>query len=50
LKITRTTERIIIENERRIIERIIEVREERPLLSVSVVGLILGGIKSYLGL
>jgi len=50
VKITRTTERIIIENERRIIERIIEVREERPLLSVSVAGLIWGGIKSYLGL
>jgi len=50
LKITRTTERIIIENERRIIERVTEIIEKKPILSISIVGLIWGGFKSFFGL
>jgi len=47
LKTTKITERIIIENERKIIERVTEVIEKKSIEVVSIVGIFWGILKYY---
>jgi len=42
-------ERVTIEGERKIIEKVTKIIEKRPILSISVVGFLWEGLKIYFG-